>query len=271
MGRGATGTSSGEPVVTICIASLNTAAATELCLRSIDRHTGDVSYAVNVADCGSTDRSLPMLVHAAKAGLLDKLEVEPLGRSHGEWLDHWTASVSTPYAAFVDSDIEILQDGWLSLLLETAKASGAAIVCSEILAEVPDYVDHTGVPRRLASRPSPWMALMDTSMCRGLASWQFTMLDDAGIPEGWWGLDTGAALLRDLQSKGKIVVTAPESFGSTFRHFGALSWGRQIKISGNWRLNGVFLKVLLRRLLVSWRLQQLRALRVIPFVRAVRS
>ena len=264
MGGAASVGSSGEPVVTICIASLNTAAATELCLRSIRRYTKGVPYAVDVADCGSTDRSLPMLVRAARAGLVDKLEVEPLGHTHGEWLDHWTASITTPYAAFVDSDIEILQDNWLNVLLETAKTSGAAVVCSEILAEVTNYVDHTGVARRLASRPSPWMALIDISMCRGLASWQFTMCDDASIPEGWWGLDTGAALLRDLQSKGKVVVAAPESFHSTFRHFGALSWGTKIKISGNWRLNGYFMKVLWRRLLVWRRLLRLRVLGRLP-------
>lgn len=270
MVRSAADASSSPPVVTICIASLNTAAATELCLRSIDRHTRSVPYVVYVADCGSTDRSLPMLIHAARAGLLDKLEVEPLGRTHGEWLDHWTATIPTPYAAFVDSDIEILRDNWLSTLVDVATASAAAIVCSEMLAEVPNYVDHTGVPRRLASRPSPWMALVDISMCRGLASWQFTMVDDASIPEGQWGMDTGAALLRDLESKGRAVVSAPESFRGSFTHFGGLSWGRGIKLSSNWRLNGYFVKVICRRILVRWRLARLRLPHLLARTREVR-
>jgi glycosyltransferase involved in cell wall biosynthesis len=240
--------------VTIFVASINTAAATELCVRSIARYTERDSYVLCVGDCGSTDNSLPRLMQLLHDNVIDEVMLAAHGRSHGAWLDLWTDTCATPYAAMVDSDIEILEPKWLDKLLKVAYDSDAAIVCAEIVQEVPQYIDHTGVPRRLARRPSAWMMLLDVAKCRGRASWQFAMEDDLTIPEGQWGLDTGALLMRALNESGEQVVTAPPSFQRSFRHYGGLSWIKMTRAKG-WRYRASLLKVRLLGLYVFARLR----------------
>jgi hypothetical protein len=166
--------------------------------------------------------------------LIDDVMLAPHGRSHGAWLDLWTNMCTTRYAVMVDSDVEILKSDWLEVLLNTAEDSKAAIVCAEILEEVPNYVDYTGVARRLARRPSAWMMLVDVEKCRDRASWQFAMDNDPNIPEQQWGLDTGAQLMRALNLAGETVVAAPTALQRSFRHYGGLSWVKVTRTKG-WR------------------------------------
>ena len=135
------------PPVTIFVASINTASATELCVRSIDRHTKREAYTLCVGDCGSTDNSLPRIMALVHEHLIDDVMLAPHGRSHGAWLDLWTNTCTTRYAVMVDSDVEILKPDWLDVLLKTADDSEAAIVCAEILEELPQYVDYTEIGR----------------------------------------------------------------------------------------------------------------------------
>lgn len=245
------------PEVTIFIASINTASATELCIRSIDRFTPRESYSLYVGDCGSTDDSLPRLMSLLREGLIDDVALAPHGRFHGEWLDDWTATCRTRFAVVVDSDVEILEPGWLESLVNTAHETDAAIVCSEIIEEIHNYVDHTGVARRLARRPSVWMILLDVAKCRGRSSWLFSMEDDPDIPEKQWGLDIGAQLMRDLRAAGEKVVVAPPGFKKLFRHYGGLSWIKTVRIKG-WRFQASLLRVRLLNLYVRFRLRRLK-------------
>jgi hypothetical protein len=244
--------------VTIFVASINTASATELCVRSIARHTPRSTYKLCIGDCGSVDRSLPRLMELVREGLVDDVSLAAHGRLHGAWLDHWTETCPTKYAAIVDSDVEILQSSWLDTLLNTARDTDAAIVCSELVEEVPNYVDHTGVARRLARRPSAWMMLLDVNKCRDRSSWLFAMEDDPSIPEKQWGLDIGAQLMRNLESAGERVVVAAPDFQKSFRHFGGLSWIKTRRIKG-WRYRASLLKVRLLSIYVFLRLRWLKA------------
>ena len=246
-----------SPDVTIYIASINTASATELCIRSIARYTPRSDYTLCVGDCGSTDASLPGLMKLMREDLVDDVQLAARGRSHGAWLDLWTDSCPTRFAVMVDSDVEILQTGWLEQLTKTARESGAAIVCSELVEEIPGYVDYTGVPRRLARRPSAWMMLLDVSKCRGRGSWQFAMQEDLSIPEKQWGLDTGALVLRELIASGEQVVVAPVTFHKSFRHFGGLSWVK-VSPSKGWKYRSSLVKVRLLNSYVKLRLKRLK-------------
>jgi hypothetical protein len=190
-------------------------------------------------------------------GFIDDVLLAPRGRSHGAWLDFWTSTCVTRYAVMIDSDVEILQPNWLETLLQAARSTDAAIVCSEVLDEVPNYVDHTGVARRLARRPSAWMMLLDVSKCRGRASWQFAMNDDPGIPEKQWGLDTGALLMRELVSLGERVEAVTPEFQKCFQHFGGLSWVKRTRSKG-WKYRANLLKVRLLSLYVFARLTWLK-------------
>ena len=249
----------GTSPVNIYIASINTARSTELCVRSIIRNTPRSSITINIGDCGSTDSTLPRLMKMLRKGLIDDIVIEPRGRSHGSWLDLWTNTCPTQYAAIVDSDIEILKPSWLETLISTAQDTNAAIVCAEVLDEIPNYVDYTGVPRRLARRPSAWMMLVDVEKCRGRGSWGFAMEDDQRIPEGLWGLDTGALLLRQLESDGESVVAAPDEFVRSFRHFGGLSWVKMTH-SKAWRHRASLVKVRILNSYIYFRLLGLRLL-----------
>jgi glycosyltransferase involved in cell wall biosynthesis len=252
---------SDDPEVTIYIASINTASATELCIRSINRHTPRNEYTLCVGDCGSTDDSLPRLMKLLRAGLIDDVSLAPRGRLHGAWLDHWTQSCVTQFAVIVDSDVEILKPDWLDTLVETARETDAAIVCSELIDEVPNYVDHTGVARRLARRPSAWMMLLNVAKCRGRSSWLFAMEDDQNIPEKQWGLDIGAQLMRDLTSAGELIVVAPAGHENSFRHFGGLSWMKMKtrRVSG-WRFRAGLLKMRMLSLYVYVRLKWVKVI-----------
>lgn len=212
-----------------------------------------------MCDCGSTDDSLPRLMRLFHDGLIDEVIVEPRGRSHGAWLDFWTNNCETRYAVMVDSDVEILDSSWLDILLATVKNTGAAIVCSDVLEEIPNYIDYTGVPRRLARRPSAWMMLVDVEKCRGGGSWAFAMEDDSSIPEKLWGLDTGALLLRQLEAMGEKVVKAPNEFQKCFRHFGGLSWVKMTH-SKAWRHRASLVKVRLLNSYIYVRLTWLKYL-----------
>jgi hypothetical protein len=245
------------PDVTIFIASINTASATELCVRSIARYTARSSYTLCVGDCGSTDSSLPRLMRLVNDNLIDDIALAPHGRSHGAWLDLWTTTCRTRYAVVVDSDVEILDSHWLDALVKTAKETEAAIVCAEFVEEIPHYVDHTGVARRLARRPSAWMMLLDVAKCQGRASWQFAMEEDPNIPEKQWGLDTGAQLMRELIAAGEHVAVAPPAFAKYFRHYGGLSWVKMTRSKG-WRYRASLLKVRLLNLYVVVRLIRLK-------------
>lgn len=248
-----------DDCVTIYVASINTARSTELCIRSIARYTKRDRYRLHIGDGGSTDMSLPMIVSMLRRGVVDNLELAPRGRSHGDWLDLWTAQSPTRYAAFVDSDIEILSPSWLKCLVDCASQSKAAVVCAEILPEIERYVDHTGVGRRLAARPSAWMVLVDTERCRGRASWKFAIEAEPSVPDRQVGFDTGARLMRDLEDACEVVVEAPEGFCRMFRHYGGMSWVKTTKRSG-WRSYGKFVKVSLFEVVVRFRLARIRSM-----------
>jgi hypothetical protein len=246
--------------VTIYIATINTARAAELCIRSIRAHTPRNLYRLHICDSGSEDGSLPKFTRLLHAGMIDDLTVVPSGRAHGDWLDWWATVCPTPFGVALDSDIEILEDGWLELLLDTANRQQAPLVTPEIIGEVPGYVDHTGVPRRLARRPAPWMMLFDPEKCRPLGSWRVTMDVDDTIPEGWWGLDTGAAIMRELEKRGLDAAEAPTALRGKFRHYGGMSWVRALENRPGWRLKAKRLKVRLLDLYVLWRIAVVRRL-----------
>lgn len=257
---GALDSEDNTPSVTIYVASINTARATELCIRSVHEKT-QIAHRTVVGDCGSTDRTLPMLMRQLRAGRIDDLELAPHGRDHGSWIDHWIATCQTTFAAFVDSDVEILSSGWLDALLSASKRSGAACVAAEILPEYYNYVDVFGHSRRLSRRPSPWMMLVDVAKARGLASFCFTWNWDENVPEGARGYDTGAKFLEELEFKGDFAIAAPSGFERQFRHYGGLSWTAGKRAKRDWRLRALQCKVMVQKARVVYRLLRYRRAR----------
>ena len=160
------------PLVTIAIASVNTAPATELCLRSLAAYDAGVPYRLVIGDCGSTDGSLPMLMSRVQSGQIASIELAPHGRRHAEWIDHWVSECPTTYLLMLDSDVEIRveirRDGWLAGMVATAEASETAMCMASLLPENPDYTDPDGRAVRLGQRPSMHCVLLQVASLRKL-------------------------------------------------------------------------------------------------------
>jgi glycosyltransferase involved in cell wall biosynthesis len=212
------------PSVSINVASFNTKAATELCVRSIHRYAG-FPFDLTVGDSGSTDGSLELLADFERAGLL-RLERGPQGRHHSEWLDHWLENATSDYILFVDSDMDFRRHGWLKEMVATATAREAAVVYSEWLEEVPFFTEPVGHNVvRLAERPAPWLLMFDVRRVGKLGTgFAFTSRATDEVPEGKIAYDTGAMLHHEVRARGLETVHLPASFMSSYRHFGGLSW-----------------------------------------------
>ena len=216
--------------VRMYVASLNTAAATELTLRTIRKYAG-YPFDLFVGDSGSKDRSLKMLRRFERAGWLE-LEVAPRLRRHAEWLDQWVATCPTRYAVFVDSDMEFLRPGWLAELVAVAERERAALVASRIQLDERIKINAEGIRVRWAARPSPWLMLVDIEQVRaleidGATVFGFRAEPDPEWPGGRLGYDTAAFFYAQLVAQGMHVATMPEGWPACYHHFGGMSEFRQ--------------------------------------------
>jgi glycosyltransferase involved in cell wall biosynthesis len=205
------------------IASWNTKASTELSIRTTRRLAGH-PHEIVVGDGGSTDGSVGTLRELEREGWI-RLEEHPGGRSHADWLDHWTATCPSEFAAFVDSDVEFLREGWLRLMVDAATASGADLVYAEALAGAAVFtVPRSGEVVELAPRPAPWLFLVRVARAReveaGFAEHAVTVpgTDARRVYDvGGWFFDQASA-------KGLRVHVMDSDFRRSYRHFGGMSW-----------------------------------------------
>jgi hypothetical protein len=165
-----------------------------------------------------------MLRDFERQGLL-KLQVAPGGRKHADWLDMWLAECATPWALFVDSDIEFLDSGWLSETLAVANTSRSPLVCEHLSPSDADYVSPiNGVHLSLAARPSPWFLLLDADVGRQTkVSFAGTQLPDPTTGD-MISYDVGGRLLHELRDRGHEAVQVPASIADKLVHYGGLSW-----------------------------------------------
>jgi glycosyltransferase involved in cell wall biosynthesis len=211
--------------VRVHFASINTAAVTELCIRTM-RELAGYPFELVVGDCGSTDGSIEMLQDFERRGWL-QLEIAPDGRRHPDWLDGWLETCPTRYAVFCDSDIQFRQSGWLRKMVERAEQEHAALVATRIQARGGVQYQHpvSGARRILAERPEPWLMLIDVEQTRGVVRTSFAYRDELQ-PDGRTkvAFDTAAAFFRDLQSSGLRYAEMPAEFSRAYHHYGSLSW-----------------------------------------------
>jgi hypothetical protein len=210
--------------VAVHVASFQTCAATELCVRSIHEYAGH-PHTLTVGDSGSTDGSLAMLEGLRSRGWLE-LELAAGGRQHADWLDHWLRRASADLAVFVDSDVEFRRDGWLAKMVTTCLARRAALVYADFVDEQPYFVEpvgHTTV--RLAGRPGPWLLLVDVRLTAPVdTSFRFHAEETGAVPEGVIAYDVGGRFFLAARRAGLGCVDMPGSFRRAFRHYGGLSW-----------------------------------------------
>ncbi len=222
-------------MVEVCFASYNTAAVTELCLRTLVARAGH-PHQLRVGDCGSTDGSLELLRRLAGAGWCS-LEVAPEGRAHPDWLDGWLADSTGRYLVFCDSDVEFRRDGWLAAMVETAVAHDAALVATRIQARngVPYRHPVTGATATLAARPEPWLVLLDVDQVRDHITTSFAYTESTNADGTKIAYDTMAAFFADLEAAGLRYAEMPTSFARSYRHYGSMTWQKLDAARMPWR------------------------------------
>ncbi len=207
-----------QPDTTICIASVNTAWNTELCLRSLQvRDAGHPSRVV-IGDCGSTDRTLPMLVRMARRGVVDDIELAPRGRTHATWIDHWVRTCPTDYMVLVDSDVEVRLDGWLAELHRARSEHGATFVTAMMEEERPEI---TRPGTKMSKRPTVYCMLLDVAKARAVGR-SFEEWYDGPV-----GYDVAAWFFAGVIDTGMPYVVMPEAWRPSVKHYEAMSYGKQ--------------------------------------------
>ncbi len=256
--------------VTVHVATFNTAAATELCIRSM-RRTAGYPFTLQVGDSGSTDRTIEVLERFARQPWL-KLELSG-PRPHHDWLDLWLVRCSSRYAVFADSDVEFLRRGWLAELVLAAEQTDAVAVYTEMLGEqrnfvefmvdIPGYAEllagHVGRRVRLMDRPAPWLFLVNAESARRVGR-KFAPLrvSSPAVREGSRTYDTGGAFFHELVARQLPWTLMPPSFVEGYRHYGSLSWiAHAVRDRRDWRL--ALHRLWIRRL-IHYRLHRMRRL-----------
>ena len=207
--------------VTICVASLNTRDATELCVRSMRRFAG-YPYSLVVGDGGSTDGSLTVLNEFEERGWL-RLECSERPRTHAEWLDQWRETCRSDFLLFVDSDVEFRRRAWLRRIVAATESAGSAITYTEWLhgGLYPDEEKWSHV----LSRPAPWMLMIDQRQTDDIMSSfgvEYTNRDSAvGLPII---RDVGTAFFEEATRRRLSALAMPASYGRMYHHYGGLSW-----------------------------------------------
>lgn len=210
-----------EDPVAVYVASYNTRAYTELCVRSLHRFA-DRPFRLVVGDSDSRDGSSEMLSALERDGWLS-LQSSPSPRRHAVWLDEWLANADSEYLLFCDSDIEFRRRGFLAAMLKAARPAGVAIVSPGLLASGP-YSDERLVTQ-LMPRPIPWLMLVHAPSLRSLAtSYEEFTEPSSDYPQGKRTFDVGGLLYHRALAAGMTQVSLGRRFALKFRHYGGASW-----------------------------------------------
>ncbi|HTT92306.1 MAG TPA: glycosyltransferase [Acidimicrobiales bacterium] len=262
-----------RPDTTVYIASINTAWNTELCLRSLQVRDAGHHSRVVVGDCGSTDRTLPMLVRLARGGVVDEIELAPRGRTHATWIDHWLSTCPTDYMVLLDSDVEIRLDGWLADL-HRARSESDAVFVTAMMEEERREITRPGVT--MSKRPTVYCMLLDVANARAVGR-SFEEWYDGGI-----GYDVAAWFFSGVVDAKIPYVVMPEDWLPAVKHYEAMSYGKEHDLLRN-QVRRNELKVMVRVLfyraggsiganaLILWRDVRARATRFNKARRRVRA
>lgn len=206
--------------VGIYVASFNTREFTERCVRSILDHTAQ-QHVLTVGDSASSDGSREMLQRYADRGDL-QLQVEQTAREHAWWLDKWLRECRHEYAVFLDSDIQIRRDGWLTRMMK--RVGEASIVCAEFGREGRGVVEPVKGRRvRTAERPAVHLILIRPADLRTFSFRPFH-IEAAWVEESAIVFDVGAALWHGAVALGLKWQLMPWWFRFWYRHYGGASW-----------------------------------------------
>ncbi len=252
----------GEAQVTILIASTNIKHLIELVIHSLFKYT-KIPFKISVLDSANSYQRIPFLEKLQAEGKINLIIKEKL-YTHDRALNELFKTVDTPYLVTLDSDIEIIKDGWLELMLLTAEEKNANLVyCHDFPVsddETEDAIYITGGNKKF----SIWIALFRTSalsLIKDPFSKRETELENT-VPgkKKIFCYDTGQFLFHEFDKQGKAV--ALDQLRQYFIHYGSMSlfWkklGMYERIfTGNWentkRAYKKMFKIILRNLFKNY-------------------
>ncbi len=233
------------PAVTVLCATLNARAAVRLTLASFRRYTPEPCR-VWVADNGSTDGTLDDLLEMSWLSVIPLTVRRALApaaagapdaeiTSHGATLDWLAVRVRTPFFLTLDSDVEFLEAGWLTDMLD--------LMAGEDLDALGVYEPgFRGYRPRLA----PYVLLLRTATFHAVrASFlPFVRIEDAEEARRWQArprgfqvqfeeiaayrtaafYPTAAYLFERLCEGGARWRDLPAALAAKFQHLGHMSW-----------------------------------------------
>jgi hypothetical protein len=211
--------------VRVHVASCNTRSATELCVRTLRARAG-LAHQLLVGDCGSTDGSIEMLREFERCGWLAP-STSPRGAHipSGSTRGSPAARCAMPCSATrtYSSGAAAGSRSWSVRPSENGRRSSPP----NGFPEHPNAVEPVGLNTvRLASRPAPWLLLVDVEQLRGLeTSFRFHVVETSSVPEGSVLYDVGGWLAQKARDAGLRTLTMPDDYARAYKHFGGLSWG----------------------------------------------
>lgn len=195
------------------------------------RQYAGMPFDLVVGDGGSQDGSVAVLQRLERRGML-QLQLSPVPRKHADWLDDWVKSCPTRWAAFLDSDLELLREGWLVDMLAMANQTGAPVIGAESTRDDPTGRTAEGEPRYLVGCSSaPWIIFCDVTALRASGvSFQPVHQADGRGPTRFY--DVASWQQSELRRAGTPPVNMPPEWRSSYRHFAGLSWRRATGMKG---------------------------------------
>lgn len=225
-----------SPPVTLLVVSYNTRYATELALRSLQRHTRYPNYEIWVVENGSTDGSLEAL-RPLRDELGFRLIESPDPKLHAHWLDYAMTHVGTPYWFAVDSDLLFLGRDWLADMVATFEADPHLyLVGGEAVPGGVGVEPVGGKTVESGEHVSTWLFGVRASLRERVTS-SFAFHKAGVNPET--GLervyDSGGKILADMRDRGLRYGYMPRPFRLKYHHYGSLSWAFSYDVPAPYR------------------------------------
>jgi hypothetical protein len=154
---------------------------------------------------------------------------------HGATLDWLVRSVRTPFFLTLDSDVEFLEEAWLSDLLDLARREGLAAVGElqpAMYGQKPRLAPHvllvrTRVFRDLCASLRPFVRIADDGVAERWRSSPPQRLDPDQIVSAYPTAEVfppGAGLLERLRLAGERCLSTPPAVRRKYFHLGHMSW-----------------------------------------------
>jgi glycosyltransferase involved in cell wall biosynthesis len=117
--------------VDVLIPNYNGREALELCIESIAAYTSEAHRVIVYDDASPNEKDREYLAWARGRGWVDHIIVGREHMGHGGALNALLDACQAPYAAIVDTDVQVLRHGWLSGLLGLAADPQTLVIATE--------------------------------------------------------------------------------------------------------------------------------------------